>query len=88
MDIPLEDGMDGPFELRSRKLSIPVYPETEDEILATWDEREKAWQALVQGAWSARSSVCSGYARRSVQINEKDVLGPNKSTWYLSFDRV
>ncbi|KAG8860407.1 hypothetical protein FRB91_003441 [Serendipita sp. 411] len=88
MDIPLEDGMDGPFELRSRKLSIPVYPETKDEILATWDEREKAWQALVQGAWSARSSVCSGYARRSVQINEKDVLGPNKSTWYLSFDRV
>ncbi|KAG9040806.1 hypothetical protein FS842_002831 [Serendipita sp. 407] len=68
MDLPLEDGMIDPVEFRMRKLPVPVYPATEDEILATWNEREEVWKMLKKGT---DGSVCSGWCRRRVLITEE-----------------
>ncbi|KAG8773807.1 hypothetical protein FRC15_001753 [Serendipita sp. 397] len=90
MDMPLEDGVDDPSEFRIRKSFVPVYPETDDEVLATWDARERAWQTMLQEAWHALrpSGTCTSYVRRHVRINEENVTvcGPRKLGWFLSSD--
>ncbi|KAG8800476.1 hypothetical protein FRB91_001325 [Serendipita sp. 411] len=87
MDLPLEDGMIDPVEFRMRKLPVPVYPATEDEILATWNEREEVWKMLKKGT---DGSVCSGWCRRRVLITEEkvSVWGSNNAGWYLMSDEV
>ncbi|KAG9040969.1 hypothetical protein FS842_002774 [Serendipita sp. 407] len=70
MDMPLEDAAADPVEFRLRSLFVPIYPETDDKVLETWEVREEAWQTWKQ---KVRGNICSRFARH-VRIDEGDVV--------------
>ncbi|KAG8821361.1 CCA tRNA nucleotidyltransferase, mitochondrial [Serendipita sp. 399] len=86
MDMPLEGVTDDPVEYRLRKLFIPSYPDTEEEILETWQAREEAWQAL-RKEMNHLPCLNSNGGRR-IRINEYkvSVWGAMAPRWYIISD--